>query len=261
GMVPPTGKNNIIARRYVSGGGLRGNVESGTITSLKKTIPNIDGVINHIPSSGGMDMESLESVVDRFPHTIKNRDRAVTNEDFEWLAHEASQYVARARCMLKNDTIAVIIVPEYEGEAPLPDSDLLNSVEMYLKERAFFTIVNKIKAIGPDYTQINAYVKVRPISLKESTIVLERVEKKLQTFLHPLKGGLMGKGWDFGQNISISQVAVVIEGIEGVDYVNEIELTESSSGQDKEELSGVEHIFIESDGLPCAGIINVEIEG
>ncbi len=263
GMVPPTCKikNNIIARRYVSGGGLRGNVSSGIITSLKKTIPNIDGVINHILSSGGMDMECLETVVDRFPHTIKNRGRAVTNEDFEWLAHEASQYVAKARCMLKNDTITVIIVPEYEDKAPLPDSGLLNLVEMYLKERAFFTILHKIKAIGPDYTQINAYVKVRPVSLKESTIVLERVEKRLKTFLHPLKGGHMGKGWDFGQNISISQVAVVIEGIEGVDYVNEIELTERLSGQEKKEMSGLENILIEPDALPCAGIINVEIEG
>jgi len=261
GMVPPTGKNNIIARRYVSGGGLRGNVSSGIITSLKKTIPNIDGVINHISSSGGMDMESLETVVDRFPHTIKNRGCAVTNEDFEWLAHEASQYVAKARCMLKNDTIAVIIVPEYEGKAPIPDSGLLNSVEMYLKERAFFTILHKIKAIGPDYTQINAYVKITPVSLKESIIVLERVEKKLENFLHPLKGGLMGKGWDFGPNISISQVAAVIEDIEGVDYVNEIELTERLSGQEKEEMSGLENILIEPDALPCAGIINVEIEG
>ena len=261
GMVPPTGKNNIIARRYVSGGGLRGNVASGTITSLKKTIPNIDGVINHIPSLGGIDMESVENVVDRFPHTIKNRDRAVTSEDFEWLAYEASQYVARAKCMLKNDTIAVIIVPEYEGEAPLPDSGLLNSVEMYLKERAFFTILHKIKAIGPDYTQVNAYVNVKPLLPKESIIVSERVEKKLKSFLHPLKGGPMGKGWDFGQNISTSQVAAVIEGIEGVDYVNEIELIERLPGQEKEEMSRVEHLLIETDALPCAGIINVEIEG
>ena len=261
GMVPPTGKNNISARRYVSGGGLRGNVASETITSLRKTIPNIDEVTNHIPSSGGTDMESLESAVDRFPHIVKNRDRAVTNEDFEWLAYEASQYVARARCMLKNDTITVLIVPEYEGEAPLPDSGLLNSVEIYLKERAFFTILHKIKAIGPDYTQINSYVKVRPVSLKESTIVLERVEKKLKTFLHPLKGGPMGKGWNFGQNISSSQVAVVIEGIEGVDYVNEIKLTDRLQGQEKEELPGVEHLLIEPDALPCAGIIKVEIEG
>ncbi|MGP8323106.1 MAG: putative baseplate assembly protein [Methanosarcinaceae archaeon] len=261
GMVPPTGKNNITARRYVFGGGLQGDVASGTITLLKKTIPNIDGVINHIPSLGGVDMESLESVVDRFPHTIKNRDRAVTNEDFEWLAYEASQYVARARCMLKNDTIAVIIVPEYEGEAPLPDSGLLRSVEMYLKERAFFTILHKIKAVGPDYTQINVYVKVTPISLKESIIVSKRVEKKLKIFLHPLKGGFMGKGWGFGQNISISQVAAAIEDIEGVDYVNEIKFIARSSGQEIEELSGVEHLLIEPDALPCAGIINVEIEG
>lgn len=259
GMVPPSGKNNIIARRYRSGGGAGGNVASGTITSLKKTIPNIDSVINHIPSSGGTDMESIESVVDRFPHIIKNRDRAVTNEDFEWLAYESSQYVARARCMLINDAITVIIVPEYEGEAPLPDSGLLKSVEIYLKERAFFTILHRIKTIGPDYTKINAYVKVRPVALKENIIVLERVEKKLKTFLHPLKGGPMGKGWDFGQNISISQVAAAIEDIEGVDYVNEIELTEIFPGQKNEKLSGVEHLSIESCSLPCAGIINVEI--
>lgn len=206
-------------------------------------------------------MESIECVVDRFPHIIKNRNRAVTNEDFEWLAYEASQYVARARCMLKNDAITVIIVPEYEGEAPLPDSGLLNSVETYLKERAFYSILHRIKTIGPDYTKINAYVNVRPVSLKESINVSERIEKKLKTFLHPLKGGPMGKGWDFGQNISISQVAAAIEDIEGVDYVNEIELTEILSGQQKEELSGLEHLSIEPDSLPCAGIINVEIEG
>lgn len=261
GMVPPTGKNNIIARHYKSGGGARGNVASGTITLLKKTIPNIDRVINHIPSKGGMDMESIESVVDRFPHIIKNRDRAVTNEDFEWLAYEASQYVARARCMLKNDVITVIIVPEYEGEVPLPDSGLLNSVEMYLKERAFYSILHRIKTIGPDYTKINAYVKVRPVSSKESINVSERVEKKLKTFLHPLKGGPIGKGWDFGQNISISKMAAAIEDIEGVDCVNEIELTEILSGQKNEEVSGLEHLSIEPDSLPCAGIINVEIEG
>jgi predicted phage baseplate assembly protein len=260
GMVPPTGKNNIVAKRYVSGGGSRGNVPSETITSLKKTIPKIDMVTNPVPSSGGTDMESLETVIDRFPHIIKNRDRAVTNEDFEWLAREASQYVARARCMLKNDTITVIVVPEYEGDAPLPDSGLLESVEMYLKERAFFTILHKIKAIGPDYTQINAHVKVRPISFKESIDVFERVEEKLKTFLHPLKGGSEGMGWDFGQNISISQVAATIEDIEGVDYVSEIKLTEGLSDRDKEETSGVEHLLIEPNSLPCAGLISVEIE-
>lgn len=261
GMVPPTGKNNINARRYMSGGGLRGNVASGIITSLKKTIPNIDNVTNPIPSLGGMDMESLESVVNRYPHIIKNRDRAVTNEDFEWLAYEASQYVARARCMFNNDAITVIIVPDSDGAAPLPDSGLVKLVEAHLMERAFFSIRHKIKAVGPEYMQVNAYVKVRPVSLKESIIVSERIEKRLKTFLHPLKGGSAGTGWDFGQNIPISQVAAAIEAIEGVDYVNEIELTERLSGQDKEELSGIEHLLIEPNALPCAGIINVEIEG
>ena len=259
GMMPPKGTNNIIARYYKSGGGTRGDVAAGTVTSLKKTIPNIDRVVNHVPSSGGMDQENIESAAIRGPHAIKTMDRAVTKEDFEWLAKEASQYVARARCMVKNDQLTMVIVPRYEGDAPLPDTGLIRSVENHLKDRALLTIRDKIEVIGSDYVTINVYVNVKPVSLGESALIVEKIEKRVTTFLHPLTGGMRGEGWDFGQAVVIAQMAAVIEDIEGVDYVKEIVLIKIVSGNEEETATGIEQLFIEPDSLACAGTINVEI--
>lgn len=247
GMVPPRGKNNIVARLYRSGGGRKGDVASGTITSLKKTIPNIERVINHVPSSGGMDPETVERAVHRGPYTIKNGNRAVTKEDFEYLAQEASQYVAKARCILEKGKIKVIIVPKYESDTPLPEAGLLDSVERYLNERAFMVILNRIDVVGPGYKRVDVTVKVKPISLGESSIVSDRIKEKLRTFLHPLKGGENGEGWDFGQSIFISKMAAVIEDIEGVDYVKGI--------------VPEKQILMEPNALPFSGDITVEIEG
>lgn len=260
GIVPPIGKNNIIARYYRTGGGVRGDVASGTITSLKRTIPYIDRVINHVSSSGGMDQEIIERAVNRGPHTIKNRNRAVTAEDFEWLALGASQYVARAKCLAKNGNITVVIVPKYESDAPLPDAGLLDSVARYIKDRAFFTVINRIEFVGPEYKVIDAYVKVKPVLPGESTLVSDRIKERLKTFLHPLKGGPRGEGWDFGQAMVTSEVAAVIDDIAGVDYVKELVLKKEEKGT-IEEATGVDQLLMEPNALPCAGVLHVEIEG
>jgi hypothetical protein len=259
GMIPPNRKN-IVARQYKSGGGTRGDVEAGTISSLKKAIPNIESVINHVPSSGGLDHETIESIITYGPERIKNRNRAVTKEDFEWLALEASQYVARAKCLSEDGKITIIIVPKYGDDTPFPDAGLLDLVEKYLKKRAFVTIVDRIEVVGPDYKIINVNIKVKPTSISESIIVSERISIRLKTFLHPLKGGSNGGGWDFGQDIFISKMAAVIEDLEGVDYVKEIKLKKFDK-EKTETASGVKQILIEPNALPCAGNINVIIEG
>jgi len=74
GMVPPMGKNNIIAGFYRSGGGKRGNLKNGVIDTLRRANPDIERVTNPVPSSGGIDFEDSDGVVFRGPLTIKNRD-------------------------------------------------------------------------------------------------------------------------------------------------------------------------------------------
>jgi len=261
GMAVPNGVNNIVAREYRSGSGKRGNKKAVSIKALKTTIPGIDHVLNHVPAFGGVDQEDIENAVNRGPHTIKNRNRAVTREDFEWLACEASQDVVRSRCIMDNNAaIRVIIVPHGEEMTPLPKAGMINSVENYLKERVLVTLRNRIEVVGPEYKTIDIEVTVKPDTPGEGVIVRERIKDRLEQYLHPIKGGQDGKGWKPGQNIFISEVANIVEGIMGVDYIEGLRLKKVNSGKDIKEVSGAERgwINIEDNALPCTGRIDVK---
>ena len=86
GAIPPRG-SNLIFQRYRYGGGLDGNVQANIINTLKTAIPFIARVMNRQPATGGLDAETLEAAKMRAPALLRSRDRAVTEADFEFLAH------------------------------------------------------------------------------------------------------------------------------------------------------------------------------
>ncbi|UCC63668.1 MAG: baseplate J/gp47 family protein, partial [Anaerolineae bacterium] len=114
GMVPPTGRNNIRMALYRAGGGPQGNRPAETITQLKTTVPYVDSVTHLEAAHGGAEQESLAEVKEREPRALRHRDRAVTAQDIEDLAHEASPDVARARAITPHfDPIALEWLPAY----------------------------------------------------------------------------------------------------------------------------------------------------
>lgn len=266
GMLPPRGKNNILARKFMAGGSLWGNCKGGTIDQLKRKIPGIEKVTNNISASGGMDQENLKKAVDRGPHSLKNRDRAVTKEDFEWLAREASQDVAWAKCNPEMGKINIIIVPDSTDEKPLPEAGLLDEVKRHLEDRALLTIRNRITTFGPDYKMINATVKFKPEKLSESAAVSEDIKGKLKTFLHPVHGGQDKDGWDFGEKIFLSEAAAIIEGAKGVGSIKEINLEkfaylfcwEDIPGNDNEKLKEYLTKKYNFDWVKDANIIKID---
>lgn len=258
GLIPPPGKDNVKASIYRSGGGVIGNRPSGAITELKTTIPFVASVINHQASSGGFDQERLEGVMIRGPRHIKSRDRAVTVEDYEWLAYQASGEVARTRCLpmtrmagnvpLMNNPgwVTLIVVPAGEEDEPLPTVGLIKTIKDYLAERSYMTVKSQVDIIGPTYTSISVEASVFPKRIEESKTVEKNVHENLKKFLHPLTGGPSGEGWEFGRDVYVSEIAAVIQGTEGVDGVQEIILkVDGGVGQDKVEIP--EH------GLPSSG--------
>ena len=74
---------------------------------LKSTIAGIDTVTNPDAASGGVDAEIITHARQRASMEIRSRYRAVTAEDFEFLAGEASPRVARAVCIPPRDGGAV----------------------------------------------------------------------------------------------------------------------------------------------------------
>jgi hypothetical protein len=54
--------------------------------------------------------------------------------------------------------------------------------------------------------------------------VEQRAHDALATFFHPLFGGSSGTGWDLGRDVFLSDVAAVLEAVDGVDFVEELTL-------------------------------------
>ena len=224
GMVPPIGRDNIKAS-YLFGGGKTGNVEAYEVTTLKTPISYVDKVTNPWHAGGGADVELLGDAMERGPWVIKHRDRAVTIEDFEWLARQASRDVARTKCMkeaagMEVGSVTVIILPRSGEDKPVPSFELENVVEKYLSERCSNVISLKVK--GPVYIEVSVSVDVYPTSIDLAPLAEREALDRLESFLHPLTGGTDGKGWEFGRLTCLSDIYALLEGIAEIDHVENV---------------------------------------
>lgn len=234
GMALPIGRNNVRAT-YQAGGGANGNVGAGQITALRTTIPRVDGVTNPEPAGGGSDTESVERALERGPQTIKNRGRAVTLEDFEWIAREASRSIARVKVLpnfndagdLETNWVTVIIVPNSAEPRPMPSPQLRQRVQNYLQERAANVVVfpGDIQVAGPTYVEVKVEAELFPISIDRAPQVEAEAFRQLGQLLHPLTGGFDGRGWEFGRLPCFSDFYGLLEAIEGVDHVGQLSMT------------------------------------
>jgi Baseplate J-like protein len=234
GMIPPLGKDNIKAS-YQAGGGSRGNVAATLINTLRTTIPFVEKVSNPEAAGGGSDTELLEKALVRGPQVLKHRGRAITAEDFEWIAREASQSVARVKCLptfndqgsFGTDWVTVIIVPGSSDARPAPSPQLRARVEKYLRERSanVASFPKQVKVIGPAYTEVGIAAEVFPVTIDLSPQAEADAVARLEQFLHPLTGGYEGSGWEFGRLPCLSDFYALLEAVEGVDHVENLTMT------------------------------------
>jgi len=239
GMIPPIGMDNIKTN-YKSGGGVKGNVAKAEIKILKTSVASVDRVINPEPAEGGADTELVDTVLERGPHLIKHRDRAVTEEDFERLAREASSYIARTKCFTKGDKLKIIVIPKGEEDKPMPSSGLLKMVEKYLRDRSLNLIFPaSINVLNPSYIEVKVTVDVVPESIDQAIPLEKEILKRLKEFLHPLTGGHEKRGWQFGRDIHISDVYALLEGIKGVEHVENLMLNDKPADVNAKEFETV----------------------
>ena len=225
GLIPPAGANRVRAAWYQAGGGPQGNRPAGVIAQLKSAVPYIDRVTNLEPAAGGAAFETQEAVKLRGPKTLRHRDRAVALADFEDLACEASTAVARAKGIAASDGataghVMVIVVPYSLDLKPVPSLELISRVTEYLGARLSPTV--DLQVVGPDWLQVTVSAEIVPVLLEAAADVQTAVLARLATFLHPLAGGLDGKGWDFGRRPYRSDLYALVESTPGVDHVNRL---------------------------------------
>jgi predicted phage baseplate assembly protein len=260
GAVPPS-KATIRMSRYRHGGGRKGNVSPATLSVLKSAIPYVASVSNPAPATGGVDPESLESARERAALEIRTRYRAVTGEDFVFLAAEASPRVARALCLEPPDTVGVArvhIVPRLEPadrqiafQELMPDEELMGEVKAYLDERRL--IGTRVELLPARYRGVSVVVNLQASLRSDPRRVEEDVSHALYTYLNPIVGGALegiGEGWGFGRALNQGELYGVIHAVDGVDFVKILRVyeTDMRSGEQQPKPAG-SHVALEPDEL------------
>ncbi len=232
GKLPTPANSNIMAVRYRAGGGLAGNVAAGAISQLLSGA-TAQSVTNPAAAEGGADTESAYDVKWRGPQVLRHRGSALSAADYEALALEASPGVAIVRCLPATSAnlrpapgwVTLILVPHSLDPQPAPSYELKQEVAAYIAERSAASIEpGRIAAIPPNYLPVGVSATIAAKEIDQSGIVKDAVVRALNTFFHPLYGGRNGRGWPFGRSVRLSDVATLVESVDGVDYVRLLEL-------------------------------------
>ena len=261
GKIPPLNAL-IVAAEYQAGGGKTGNVPRGAINQLLAGAAGVQEVFNALPAEGGTDAEPVTTIGNRGPRTLRHRGRAVTARDYEVMAREASPEVAWVRVFQASDAflgsrpghVLIMVLPETKDRRPWPSFGLRLRVQQYLEDRALASLCPEscIYVTGPEYFPIDIEVTVVPKIASEAGTIEKRVRAALEEFLHPLRGGPRGNGWELGRDVFLSDVASVVESVPGADFAQEIVLLRDNTPQG-------DRIAVPRDRLVVAGEIHIKM--
>lgn len=274
GAVPARG-STLTFTRYQHGGGVEGNIPRGMLTVLKTAIPYVSSVINRAPAIGGRDMQSLDDAMLRAPHMLRTRSRAVTADDYEYLATQVNG-VARASCLAPGSQpgdptdprpgqVFVIVLPQGNTTDRKIDPDQLtlsaelrSSVLAYLDDRRLLGTALEVRA--PQYTWISVRTKLRLPDRSDAGLVAEvrdQAETALYRYLNPYSGGPRGDGWPFGRDLYQSEIFGLLQAIPRVEFVEDVQIFVSDGSAAAKPASA--RLILPRHGIICSDTHEVRV--
>lgn len=278
GVVPVHG-SQLRFSRYQYGGGVGGNVPQGTISVLKTSIPYVASVINRAPAVGGRDAQSLEDAKLRAPQMLRTRTRAVTADDFEYLAARVSG-VARAVCLTPGaqpgasgepepGQAVVVVLPEVEHpdrrlapEQMTLSAELRAAVMSHLSTRALLGVRLDVQAPVLVWVSVQVRVRVPPGTSAPLIAEIQRTcEAALYRYLNPYVGGPHGHGWAFGRDLHMSEIFALLQQVPGIEFVEEVQILSGEPGRRGGAQPAGQRLSIPRRAVICSDQHRVTIEG
>ncbi len=100
--------------------------------------------------------------------------------------------------------------------------DVLERITRYLDERRL--IGSRMSVEPPFYQGITVVARIRARPRARTAEVERAARTALYRYYHPIVGGPDGDGWPFGRPVHVGEVYAVLQGIEGVEYVEDARL-------------------------------------
>ena len=205
----PTGVNNVRAV-FRSGTGLDGNLPAGSLEKPARPHRLVDKVRQPLPATGGNDREGAESLRENAPATLLTLERAVSLDDFAWLATgQSSVWQARAFSrpagLGRNDRVEVVVVPAGGGGLGMLAAPLAEFLVAHALPGVEVTVLPYV----PRTFSLEVLLTVE--SGRNPDLVAAAVKGALQDAFSLRKRKL-------GQDLFLSEVYQVVEGTTGVEH-------------------------------------------
>ena len=217
---------------------------------------------NPIAATGGDATESLAAAEGRAFMAVTENQRLLTLADVERMTLQTpGARIARATakinlhpsysCFKAPGFITVIVMPDMPVPRPMPSAGLLRAVWCHL--HPWRIIGSRLEVVGPTYAEIRVQTRVRALARTDRARVLAEIMAALRRFLDPRAGGSEGTGWPFGRDVFRSEILHVIDAVDGVDYVEDLQLYANDGAPQ------CGNICIGPLGLPTSGEHSIEV--
>ena len=292
GLIPPEAAAIVAQKgyRYVTGGAAS-NVGAATLISLRKAVEGVQRVTNLAAAYGGADQEPLDEAKRRAPELLRNRNRAVTKEDYEYLAMQASRELASACCLgprylpgtsgttagspviagidRSAGNVNIILVPDQGidiSARPSLTPELAQEVLAYLDKR--HDVAARLQVHSPRYVPIDvtvaatAWADARKTGLiEDATTIKTYIEERLKRYLHPVDGGIDEAGWRVGQSVQIADLYRFVSPPEKWGFISSLTIVAGATEHQRESVPGMagpSRVQLHDFELACAGKVTFD---
>jgi hypothetical protein len=188
---------------------------------------------------------SLDAAIRQTMAAQRERYRAVTADDFEWLALNAwpltpqaaalpgGGQLARVHCVPRRDLTATdpaarqVDAPAHVSLVALPVVDggsaLYDALSQFFDERR--TLTTRQHVTAPGYVPVQVSANLALLDGAVPSVTLAAASQALAAFYDPHTGGPDQDGWAFGRSVYASEASTVLERVPLVDYVEAVQVS------------------------------------
>lgn len=229
GNIPNLG-SEIIVKKYSITAGKQGNLPAKKINVLQESINYIDSVTNIVSCVGGQDGDTIDELKHFAPSVLKTMQRAVSAQDYENLSYQYSRYIKKAKCVVQNGEIIILIM----NQNILADKGFINPLFMrelqtYLEDLSMITVKPKVQNIIVSSVTVKFRIKYSDEDNHPIQALLEKeLFSNIQSYFDPFYG-FKGDGYPIGRRISKNDFQSILTSFNPSLILSELQIYKNES--------------------------------
>jgi uncharacterized phage protein gp47/JayE len=189
--------------------GSLGNLPPNSVLGTYRSLPYVLRVYNPEAMTGGTDEELDDEALERGRRILSHLYRAVTTSDWEQVAQNIAG-VKKARAIEEFGKIRLYVLTSTHEKM---SDELRNEITEAIDAKRVQGIIWELYDAVIKKVDVTARIKLEPGYTLEG--VSKLAAQNLAVLLNP-------SAWMWGRKISVSEILAVLEGTDGIDYVDEL---------------------------------------